>query len=423
MVNKKLSKILGPVLGTMVFMSAIGILEVPVLADDNVQADSIASASVNNSEYKDYSITINKSVTQNGIKVTADKAIGTKHKLKVTLKIESEQPLEKVKHGNSIYELTYGNGNNNYMHTNYSYEYVNDKTMIVTLEKDNFQGEYPAKGEMRVDLALSKYKVNIGMDILVDFTEAFKDTIEKDVSGKIPEFDYTVNKLEADAMGTRITYSEPKTDEDRADKSDKLWHSVMILKVGDKMYTTDSHGSYMGEDGVKTGNYESKIATYYKVKDEKNISIIPMICNITWEELSKINDLDMKKEENIDKETINNVSYEKYFKFADGSKGEIYNIERNDNSIKVYCKGESEKESLLMATNIEMHYQHIEGQNNNVFYNSDDNKSFYKDPKESLGYIVEYENVEKDKGVDLILDSIIKNIDRYKLEDEIKLTK
>ena len=425
MVNKKISRILGPVLGVMGFMLAIGVLEeTSVFADDNVQVNSTYTNSTTSAAVtcQDYSININKSAQQNGVKVTVDKAIVTKHKLKVTLKIESEKPIEKMKHDNSIFEVTYGEENGNYGgHTSSHSEYINDKTMLVTLEKDNYEGEYPVKGEMRVDVVLSNYKVNIGMDIPVDFTKSFNNIIEKDISGKIPEFDYTLNKMESDVMGTRITYNEPKRDDDTEDTSDSLFNSVMILKVGDKMYKTESNGNYMDKDEVISGNYEVKLLTYDEVKDEKNISIIPVICNISDKELQEIYSKENKKQENTNKEIINNVSYDKTFNFTDGTKGEIYNIERNDNSIKVYCKGASEKESLLMASNMYAGYQYIKEENNHDFYDNS-NMSFYKDPKEALGYIVELNNVKKDKVVELSYDTLIKYADRYKLEDEIKLS-
>ena len=421
MANKKLSRSLGHVLGIIGFMLAIGVLELPVLATDDVQenyaySNSTTSAAVT---YKDYGVNINKSAIQNGFKVTVEKATATKHKLKVILKIESEKPFDNKKHDNSIFEVTYGESKHS--HTSSPSEYIDDKTMIVTLEKDNYEEEYPKKGDLRVDVVLSNYKVNIGIDASVDFTESFKNIIEKDISGKMPEFDYKLNEIESDVMGTRISYSEPKNDQDKADKSDKLFNSVMILKFGDKMYRTESNGSYFGNEDEMLGNYEAKFATYDKVKDEKNISIIPVICNITWKELDKIYEKDRGKEENIIKETTNNVSYEKTFNFTDGSKGEIYNIKRNDNTIKVYCKGESEKESLLIASNISANYQYIQAENKYDYYDNG-NVSFYKDKKESLGYIVEFNNVEKDKVVELNIDNLIKYVDRYKLENEIKLS-
>lgn len=422
MVNKKLSRILGPMIGCLGGIFALGAVEPAVLAQENVKVKPEYTNSATTSAAvtcKDYFININKSEIQNGIKVTVDKAVATKHKLNVVLKIESEKTLDKLKHDETIFEVTYGN-ETRHSFTNSRQEYIDDKTMIVTLEKDNKEQEYPETGEMRVDVVLSKYKVNIGIDAQVDFTEAFKNEIEKDISGKIPELNYTLNKLETDVMGTRISYSKPQKDE-----SADTWHNptlnpTILLKVGDKMYKTDSNGSYSEKGGVKVGNYESKLATYDKVKDEKNISIIPLSCNIKFDELHKMNEQNKEKEDAISKETSNNVSYDKTFNFADGSKGQIYNIERNDNIIKIYCKGESEKESLLMASNMNIFYKNIKEQNDNLFYNNTD-VSLYKDPKDTLGYIVEFDNVKKDATVELSFDSTISHAERYSLGNEVKL--
>ena len=144
---------------------------------------------------------------------------------------------------------------------------------------------------------------------------------------------------------------------------------------------------------MSIGTYEAEAATYDIVKDQKDVSIIPIMCNMTWGEIKNINKTTYsgKKDDkgnNANKETINNVTYDKSFGFSNGNKGEIYNIERNDNSIKVYCKGTSEKESLLIASNIYMNY-HIDNVEEGKFDKSnyyDGNKdiSFYKDSKDAL---------------------------------------
>ena len=416
MINKKISKVLGPILGVMGFMLTIGVLEVPVLADDNVQAnsaytDSTTSAAVT---YKDYSININKSAEQNGLKVTIDKAVATKHKLKVVVKVESKQPFDKTKNDNSIVQVLYGE--NNFGGGGTSNDYLDDKTLLITIEQDNDEEEFPQKGDLRLDVVFPNYKVNIGMDATVDFSESFKNIIEKDIEAKIPESDYTLNKLESDVLGTTITYSEPQKDHE-----DRFVDSSMILKVGDKMYKIRSSGSSSDDEGIK-GTYESKAATYDRLKDQKDISIIPLVCDITWDEIRKTYK-DNNGKEDTNKETINNVSYVKSFDFSDGSKGEISNIERNDNSVKVYCKGNSEKASLLMASNMNMYYQFVEGKVNYSNYESDNYMSFYKDPKDALGYVVEFDNVEKDKAVELGFENNIKQIDRYKVGNEIQVSK
>lgn len=416
MINKKISKVLGPIIGVMGFMLAIGVLEVPAFADDNVQASSTYTESTTSAAvtYKDYSISVNKSIEQNGLKVTLEKAVATKHKLKVVVKVESNQPFDKTKNDNSIVQVLYGE--NNFGGGGMSNDYLDDKTLLITIERDNDEEEFPQKGELRLDVVFPNYKVNIGMDASVDFSESFKNIIEKDIESKISESDRTLNKLESDVLGTTIAYSEPRKDHDN-----RFVDSSMILKVGDRMYKLRSSGSHSDDKGTK-GTYESKAATYDRLKDKKDISIIPVGCDITWDELKKIYKDNNGKEE-TNKETINNVSYVKSFDFSDGSKGEISNIERTDNSIKVYCKGNSEKASLLMASNMRMYYQFVEGQTNYSNYQSDSYMSFYKDPKDALGYIVEFNNVEKDKAFELSFENHIKQIDRYKVGKEIQVAK
>ena len=54
----------------MGFILAIGIMEVTVFAEDNVQANSVSTNSTTSAAvtFKDYSININKSELQNGLK-------------------------------------------------------------------------------------------------------------------------------------------------------------------------------------------------------------------------------------------------------------------------------------------------------------------------------------------------------------------
>lgn len=432
MLNRKISRILGPVLGSMAFALIIGVMELTPAYADNTGSEALVnslpataatiattSANVTYTEKKDYFVNINKSEVQNGIKVTVDKAVATKKDMKVILKVESDKPLDKVDHSNSIFEVTYGEDNNGFGHTISRQTYIDDKTMIVTLEKYNYDGEYSSKGDMRVDIVIANYKVNIGMDIPVDFTESFNNILDKDISGKIPGLGYNLSKLESDALGTRISYTRPERNQNNGGDDNASWNSSMILKTGDRMYRMSRNGGYSEKDGVGTGNYEEESVTYDNVKNEKSLSLIPLVCNLTTDEMDKL--YSEKDGNSVTKDFINNISYEREFNFSDGTKGEIYNIERNDNTIKVYCAGQSEKESLLMACNINMNYENANGKVDSIYYDNK-NVSFYKDPSKSLGYIVEFDNVEKDKPVALDLDKTIKQADKYKLEDEVKLS-
>lgn len=431
MINKKISKILAPIIGIMGFLLAAGVMEIPAFADSDISAQASttttqAAVTLGTPENEDYFINVNKSVTQNGVKVTVDKVAASKHKLKVVVKIESDKPIDREKISNSIEEVTYGE--NDVYGGGEDSNYPDDKTMIITMNRKCDNSEYPEKGDLRVDIVFPEYKVNAGIDVPVDFSEQFKKTIEKEVGAKIEDNNITIDKLECDTLGTYLAYSRKSSDLHGKNEFMTLSHSPMILKVGDKMYETRSTGSSSTRDKdnnrITKGEYEAESLTYDRVKDKGNISVVPIVCNITSDELIKINKNKNEIKDGVStKDTINNVSYENSFEFNDGTKGEIYNIERNDNSVKVYCKGDSEKESLLMASNMRLSYEYIKGQDKFDYYTDNNQISFYKDPKDNLGYIVEFNNVKKDKAADLNIDNIIKYIDKFKIENEIEILK
>lgn len=427
MINKKINRLLSSILGIAL---TIGIMEMPALAADSVQATSSYSINDNLTENKSYIVNKDNSIEKNGLKISIDKIVATKHKLKATVMVESQKPFEETKGDKTIVQLTYGD--NECDNESLSCDYPDEKTLLIKFERNTGDEELPEKGDLRIDVVLPDYKINVGLDAYVDFSESFKNTIENDISEKVSDFGITLNKLESNIMGTRIIYSQPKRDYSEKIENDffNLPYSAIILKVGDKMYKTKSTGGYYSgsNHGLDFGTYESEVATYEKMKDQKDISIIPVVCNMTWNDVRKIYDENQKNGYNekreANKETINNVSYIKTFEFSDGSKGEIYNVERNDNSIKVYCKGSSETESLLMASNMFMYYKLGDGKlGYNDIYGSSRNISFYKDSKDALGYVVEFNNVDKDKLVELDFESMIKQIDKYKVGDEIQISK
>ncbi|MDR5586314.1 DUF4179 domain-containing protein [Clostridium aquiflavi] len=427
MLNKKLSRILGPVIGVMVFMTSLGVGQVKVLADDNINKASAICENTISEKEKDYSININKTVEQNGFKVTLDKVTGTKHDLKVQVKIQSDKPFDTENYNNIISEVTFGKSD--CWGGGGSENYINDKTLLLTIEKEiDDDEEFPEKGELRVDIVIPSYKINVGIDAYVDFSESFKNTLEMKSSSKIPEFDFTLNKLESNVMGTRFEYTTPWQDFDERRKDPvESQYSLIILKAGDRMYKTEKSGSHSSNHENIIETYESKSATYDKVKGNQNLSLIPIVCYMSRDEINKIyneDEINNNEKLNSNKETLSNVRYLKSFEFSDGTKGEIYNIERKDNKIKVYCKGNTDKAGLLMASNMFMNYEFDE--NNIMFnhmYNNGKGKSFYKDSNEDLGYVVEFNNVEKDRMINLNIESIINQIDKFKIGNEVELSK
>ncbi|MFL0166310.1 DUF4179 domain-containing protein [Candidatus Clostridium helianthi] len=428
MINKKLSKTLGPILGIMTFMLASGITYTSAFADDTIAAMAPATTTTTSASatytdntatpIKDYSIAINKSSEENGIKVTVNSVLATKHNLKVTLKIEGITDPKAIEHNNSLFEVSYGDKDYGFSSTS-SRQYADDKTMFLTLEKNNYEGEYPESGNLRVDVVLSNYKVNIGMDVPVDFTNSINKVFTKDITGTIPEINYTLKQLDSDSMGTTVSYTRPKHSGHNIDDNNDFWDSQILLKVDNNFYKLDSRGDSIGDDGTIIGHYSSKLPTYDNIKNGKDISVIPMLYKVSMDDSDIISNNSNK---NTSNDSANNLSYEKEFSSSSGLKGTIYNVERNDNSVKVYCKGQSELESLIIASNISLNYNHVKGQKDATIYHYNRFVSFYKDPKDSLGYIVEFDNVDNDKAATLNISYMLKEISMYKMGDEIKLS-
>ncbi|WP_242997604.1 hypothetical protein [Clostridium beijerinckii] len=234
-------------------------------------------------------------------------------------------------------------GENKFNGGSTSFRHPDDKTLVITIEDRFNKSALPEKGPLRIDVVMQKYKVNVGLDANVDFSDSLKNSMEKDYSIKIPQFDSTFNKLESDILGTHLSFTEPE-ETSLMRNNDVLTEHSFILKAGDKMYSLRHSNSYSSSsdenDRSIVTTYQAEGATYEKIKDQTSISLIPISFTINSKDQKNL-----YKEEHNDKDmqTINNVSYAKTFDFSDGSKGEIYNIQRDDNSVKVYLKGVNEK--------------------------------------------------------------------------------
>lgn len=426
MINKKINRLLISILGVTL---TAGIIQMPAFADDNIQVTSSYSSNDNLTKDQTNIKNKDKNIEQNGLKISVNKIIASKHKIRATIIVKNENSFDKTKKANEEVLLSYGGTKLNGQ--SISSNYTDDKTLVISITRTINKGELPEKGPLRIDLVIPEYKINLGIDEDMDFSDAFKDSIEKELSINVPDCNFTVNKFESNLLGTQITFSRPK--KDSSDSSYSLSDRPnLMLKAGDKMYILKPSGSSSSGNGkdskVILGGYESEAANYEKIKDQSNISIIPIICNMDSNELDNYYKEIYKNHKNsanynINKDILNNVYYTKTIDFSDRTKGEIYNIERNNDVIKVYCKGATEKESLLLASNTRIYYKPDESKTYNNYYSGNTRITFSKDPKDALGYIIEFTGVDKDKTIELTCDTMIKQIDKYKIGDEIQLSK
>jgi len=422
MKKKKIVKLLGPVAGIMSFMLLTGVFTTSAFADQV----STSSTAITQNSTKDYKKIINKSVEQNGVKVTLLDVVATKHKIKANIKLECSKGLQDEKKNGLFVQGIYnmqeswggGQGTSN----------IDDNTLIVEIEdecEDN--SEYKSNGDYRLDIVVPYYKVNIGMNIPVDFTSEFAKVKENEVSIYVKDLDVNIKKVESDILGTNIYYTQKSQNYSNSDFDNEVHDPIVLLKVGDKIYVANSYGganwgSYNEDNDLDYRTYYSKDATYDKVTTTDAISIIPISNDITYNESNKFYDEKYKDGYEVNEEdytTEQSVSFVKEFDFSDKSKGEIYKIERDNDIVKLYCKGNSKEKSLLMASTMDIYPKYDE--NEQYYYDEDYYKTIYKDKNDDNGYVVEFTNVDKDRNMIVGIDDLIQFSDRYKFGEEIKL--
>lgn len=422
MKKKKIVKLLGPVAGIMSFMLLTGVFTTSAFADQV----STSSTAITQNSTKDYKKIINKSVEQNGVKVTLLDVVATKHKIKANIKLECSKGLQDEKKNGLFVQGIYnmqeswggGQGTSN----------IDDNTLIVEIEdecEDN--SEYKSNGDYRLDIVVPYYKVNIGMNIPVDFTSEFAKVKENEVSIYVKDLDVNIKKVESDILGTNIYYIQKSQNYSNSDFDNEVHDPIVLLKVGDKIYVANSYGganwgSYNEDNDLEYRTYYSKDATYDKVTTTDVISIIPISNDITYNESNKFYDEKYKDGYEVNEEdytTEQSVSFVKEFDFSDKSKGEIYKIERDNDIVKLYCKGNSKEKSLLMASTMDIYPKYDE--NEQYYYDEDYYKTIYKDKNDDNGYVVEFTNVDKDRNMIVGIDDLIQFSDRYKFGEEIKL--
>ena len=422
MKKKKIVKLLGPVAGIMSFMLLTGVFTTSAFADQV----STSSTAITQNSTKDYKKIINKSVEQNGVKVTLLDVVATKHKIKANIKLECSKGLQDEKKNGLFVQGIYnmqeswggGQGTSN----------IDDNTLIVEIEdecEDN--SEYKSNGDYRLDIVVPYYKVNIGMNIPVDFTSEFAKIKENEVSIYVKDLDINIKKVESDILGTNIYYNQKSQNYSNSDFDNEVHDPIVLLKVGDKIYVANSYGganwgSYNEDNDLEYRTYYSKDATYDKVTTTDAISIIPISNDITYNESNKFYDEKYKDGYEVNEEdytTEQSVSFVKEFDFSDKSKGEIYKIERDNDIVKLYCKGNSKEKSLLMASTMDIYPKYDE--NEQYYYDEDYYKTIYKDKNDDNGYVVEFTNVDKDRNMIVGIDDLIQFSDRYKFGEEIKL--
>ena len=395
MVNKKISRIIGPAAVIMGFIVAMGAVSVPVYAAETVISQNADAG------YE---------MNQNGVKFKVNKIIGTKHRVKVDAVIQREAGIEDYSYGNLNFNI--------YMDDNHdcggsmSWGNSDEKTVTIKAIDENDEG-FAETGKLRIDAVMGQYDFNGSLVIPVDFTESFKQIMEKDVNEKIAD-DVKIIKFESDAISTRLIVDEPE--KDFFSKVSYNENTDFIIKADDKIYTLRSLDFTNDENNYCI--YENEGVTFNDIKDAEKISIIPLKCSMTDKERENYYK-DMNEDFDSQRVTEDKVNYKKEISFADGTKGE-FKVERADNKIKFYCSSDSDKKSLLMASTLDGFFTGDE--DSNFYTDSEDLYSeVYKDKEKEHVYVAAFDDANKDMTFEVFFEGIISNIDKFEIGNEISV--
>ncbi|MBU5298940.1 DUF4179 domain-containing protein [Clostridium sporogenes] len=347
-----------------------------------------------------HSVYIGKSYEENGIKVTLENLVGTKHVIKVALKVQYSDKWKKS--NRPLVHFAYGFEGKLDTGSSGGLKNIDENTELMVIDFSSYK-ELPSKGNFKIEAVSDGFKKPLVWDMKVDFSKNFKDTIEKQVTIS-KNIGVNINHIEANILGIII-------------KSNN-W--LVALSNGDTYYLKLDNKIYPIFGSEWTSEKEDYIFTflqnvnYNSIKNSKNISFIKH----SIERSKKIDSNKMIKEEeikyydkiekqlnNIPKEEESGVLYTKNITFNNGNRAEIYNIERKGGKIRVYVKGNDKKQvfnmfsSLYTSTGILV--QSIEETN--------------------VGYIAEFDDISRDKVTIKMTVDILDCTGNYK-EDKSEIT-
>ena len=393
MKRKKISRLLAPLSGIMSFMLAMGVMTIPVSAEEINTESAVYEENVKT----DYATYVNSTAEKNGFKITISKVTATKNSMKVTAIIECPQAITQESLNNSIFILTVKKST---CESDRAQPKIIDENKIeMNFDVTSFDN-IPKNADLRFDVILPEYNLNGWVNASVDLSKNFDKIIEKDINMYNDKFKITFSKFQADVLGTSIYFKEDENDEDDYENRYSEFNSKILLKCDDRLYELEDTDYNNYTDGIY-GRYTCSDATYDSFNSAQSVTLIPIICNLKNKEVDEIynsrtyDDLD-------DTETTDNVSYEKKFKFSDGKDGEITKVEREEDKVKLYINTDSEQKSLLMACGIDGWAVNKDGS-----FSSDVEKIIYEDHNSQYGYIVEFSNVDKDAELNTYINDII----------------
>lgn len=384
-----------------VFMM-VGVTSKPALAGDIPILSEIYRGLGFTSEYLPVTQYIGKSVEKKGIKVTVENIAGTRHKIKMTVKIESDEEIFQSKTFNNIHMRGEVNGVG--VAQGGGMYFPDNKTQVSVIDFVSEEG-FDALGEIKLHIFSEEYNLEEELKFKVDFTASFENNYRKNITTDTYQKDNRVVGIESTGIGTVL------------EVENLVWNTDdILLKVDDRIYRPNS---LLGDEETAYISYDEALKN--EVENAKEIFVIirkdVMDPGVEiksepepTEEEKRIQE-QMIIEENIRHDEHVRIYNEEYSKLLKSNRdsilyvpeitskagGKVYlsSIERNNDKVVVEINGENKADTLSVAINMYLDYE-------------DD--SLYEGRmilrETNTGYVLEYDKV-KDENVVLRAGNIL----------------
>lgn len=354
--------------------------------------------------YEDCANYIGETKEENGYKVTVDSIVATPERILVGVKVESEIPLERDMKKDNFNIYVTGMPSGTASSGSCNSEYLDDNTVILTYEEEVYGAKYPKKGDLELRVQknsqdMTEQYMNLKFSLKVDFKEAFKKIEEIKVNEKINE-DIKVDTLKSDVISSVLTFKP-------VNKGDSI-EGLFFRKGGPKYFIEIDGKIHITQTGGGSGDtVRLNFETINKdiIDNAEEINIVYLTQNPVKDE-SEYEYLEEKVQEN-------NIKYTKSIDSPKGLKGEFYEIEKNDKSIRFYFKSQYEAMAILDSIDL------FEGPSDKIRKRHEG--VAYKNDKEENSYIIEYTNVNPNAELELMVGSWDLGLDNFNKPERIKI--
>lgn len=293
------------------------------------------------SEYLPQSVYVGKTYEENGVKITLENLIGTKHVIKVAVKIQYDSKWPKSKR--PLVHLGY-DFQGQFTGSSGGLGDINDNTELRVIDFTS-EKEFLSKGNFKIQAISDAFKQPLVWNMKVDFSKIFNETIEKQAT-MVKDIGVNVSHIEANRLGVVVTSNK------------SLGFTEYFFKINNKIYPFS--GECFGVGNGKFYNISADIG-YNLIKNNKTVQLIKHTNEgyentnrkeETKEEGLKDDEIEAKQLEAFPKGEINGVSFTKSITFKDGNKAEIYKIDRSNGKIHAYVRGNDKKQVFNMILSL-----------------------------------------------------------------------